>query len=151
MSNPDHDSDVRAIEALIARQFACLGWAPGRPADWDGFAADFFRDAPLYPAARPARAQSVGAFVERMKGLAQGSMRSFEERVLGTEIRVFGNVAVAVAGCEITENDAEVSRSVEMLLLIRDEGVWRIAAQAWDGESGANPLPFDLSGGPARG
>jgi hypothetical protein len=28
---------------------------------------------------------------------------------LGTEVRVFGNVAVALAACEMTEIDAEVS------------------------------------------
>jgi hypothetical protein len=42
---------------------------------------------------------------------------------------MFDNVAIAVAGCEITENDADVTRGVEMMLLVKDAGVWRIAAQ----------------------
>ncbi len=47
MQTDGHSGDVRAIEALIARQFASLGWAPGTPADWAAFAADFLPGAPL--------------------------------------------------------------------------------------------------------
>ena len=65
MHTHEHRDDVRAIEALIARQFGSLTWAPGTPADWDAFAADFFPEASLYPAARPAKCQTVAAFVER--------------------------------------------------------------------------------------
>ena len=122
---------------------------PERPADWDGFAADFLPDASLYPAARPVKRQSVASFVDRMRGLAGTKLRSFDERVLGTEIRVFGNVAVALAACQMTENDGEVNRGVEMLLLIRNEGAWRIVSQAWDTESPTNPIPLHLVGGVA--
>jgi Domain of unknown function (DUF4440) len=142
--------DAQAIEALIARQFASLSWAPGRSTDWDAFAADFFPEASLYPAARPAMRQIVGAFVERMKGFAGTKLRSFQEVVLGTEIRVFGNVAVALAACGTTENDAEVNRGVEMLLLLKEDGAWRIASQAWDAESPLKPIPAHLAGGQAR-
>ena len=95
METEEHRDDVRAIEALIARQFASLNWMPGTSADWDAFAADFSPDASLYPAARPAQRQTVAAFVERMKGLMGTKLRSFQEAVLGSEVRVFGNVAVA--------------------------------------------------------
>jgi hypothetical protein len=144
------NDDRRAIAAMITRQFASLGWAPGRSADWRAFAADFFPDASLYPAARPARRQTVDGFIERMKALAGTKLRSFKEGVLGTEIHIFGNVAVALAACEITENDAEVSRGVEALLLIKDEGAWRIVSQAWDTESEAKPIPEHLAGRPRQ-
>jgi len=146
MQADEHGDDVRAIERLIARQFGSLTWTPETSADWDAFAADFFPEATLYPAARPAQRQSVEAFVERMKGLAGTKLRSFHETVLGTEVRVFGNVAVALAACEMTENDGQVSRGVEMLLLIKNEGVWRIVSQAWDTESPSKPIPGDLVG-----
>ena len=42
-----------------------------------------------------------------MKGLAESRLQSFKEDVLGHQVSVFGNVAVAVAGCQITENDKE--------------------------------------------
>jgi Domain of unknown function (DUF4440) len=150
MADRDIQDDRRAIETIIARQFASLGWSPVRSADWPAFAADFFVDASLYPAARPARRQTVEGFIDRMKGLAGTKLRSLEENVLGTEIHIFGNVAVALAGCEITENDAEVSRGVEAMLLIKDEGAWRIVSQAWDTENSAKPLPAQLSGSRGR-
>src|SRR3954447_23258218 len=134
MEGEEHD-DVRAIERLIARQFGSLTWTPETSANWDAFAADFFPEASLCPAARPAQRQSVEAFVERLKGLAGTQLRSFDETVLGTEVRVFGNVAVALAACEMTENDGQVSRGVEMLLLIKNEAAWRIVSQAWNTES----------------
>ena len=147
MHTDERSDDVRAIEALIARQFASLSWAPGTSADWDAFAADFFPEASLYPAARPAKRQTVEAFIERMKGLAGTKLRSLQEAVLGTEIHVFGNVAVAVAACKMTENGAEVNRGVEMLLLIKNEGAWRIVSQAWDMESPSKRIPLHLVGG----
>src|SRR5919107_6418297 len=151
MQTDEHRDDVRAIEALIARQFGSLTWTPGASADWDAFAADFFPEASLYPAARPATRQTVEAFIERMKGLEGTKLRSFEEAVLGTEIHVFGNVAVALAACEMTENGADVQRGIEMLLLIKNAGAWQIAAQAWDTESPSQPIPTRLLGKTAGG
>jgi hypothetical protein len=43
----EYSADVRAIQALIARQFGSLSWAPDKPADWEAFAADFHPDAAL--------------------------------------------------------------------------------------------------------
>jgi hypothetical protein len=51
MASNEHRDDVQAIEAVIARQFAGLTWAPGTSADWDGFAAVFFRRRRFHPAA----------------------------------------------------------------------------------------------------
>jgi hypothetical protein len=136
--------DERAIRDVIARQFGSLNWRPGTSGDWDAFTADFLPDAPLYPAARPIKAQSAQDFVGRMKGLAGTKLRSFAEAVLGVEVRIFGNVAVAVAGCEITENDADVNRGVEMILFVKERAVWRIAAQAWDTERDGQSLPTHL-------
>ena len=150
MGTDEYSDDVRAIEALITRQFGSLGWVPGTPADWEAFAADFYPEAALYPAARPANCQTVEAFVERMKGLAATKLRSFKETVLGTEVHVFGNVAVALAACEITENDAGVNRGVEALLFIKDGGRWQIVSQAWDTESDTKPIPARLIGGKAQ-
>jgi hypothetical protein len=136
--------DEAAIRKLIARQFGSLNWRPGASGDWAAFIADFLPGAPLYAAARPVKGQTAEAFVERMKSLAGIKLRSFAESVLGVEVQIFGNVAVAVAGCEITENDAEVTRGVEMMLLVKEAGAWRIAAQAWDTEGESKRLPDEL-------
>lgn len=142
MDDPDHD--VKAIEALISRQFGSLSWSAGNRGSWATFAADFFPGAALYPAARPAAVQTVAAFVERMKGLCGTSLHSFHETVLGSRIHVFGNIAVAVVAAEMTENDADANQNVEMLLLVKTEGTWRIVAQAWDRVSESNPLPREF-------
>lgn len=141
MASKNETDDVRAIKAIIDRQFRSLEWSKGGDADWAKFTGDFNADATLYPAARPARSQTVGAFVEQMKGLAQTSLLSFKERVLGSEIHVFGSVAVALSACEITENEEKVSQGVEAMLLIKEEGIWKIVSQGWDMESDENPIP----------
>jgi ketosteroid isomerase-like protein len=145
METHEPGDDVRAIEAVNARQFGSLNWSPGASGDWETVAADFHPDASLFPAARPARRQTVEDFVARMRGLAGTTLHSFREEVLGTHVHVFGNVALAVAACAITENDAEVNRGVEMLLLVRDGGQWRIVSQTWDTESPSKPIPAFLT------
>ena len=138
------DSDKDAIRAIIISQFASLSWGEARAPGWDDFAGDFLAGASLFPAARPAKTIGVGDFVERMRKLSETSLRAFDETVLGVDIHVFGNIAIAAAGAEMIENGAETSRSVEMLLLVKTEGQWKIAAQAWDKASEANPLPDTL-------
>ena len=138
-------ADMIAIRDIVARQFASVSWAPDRPADWTGFAADFVPGAPLYPAARPVRSQTVGAFVERMKGLAATSLPSLKERLLDLQIRGTANIAIATAVCEITENDAAPNRNVELMLLVKTEGAWKIAAQCWDAESPDDPILHSLN------
>jgi ketosteroid isomerase-like protein len=145
MTGRDQSDDVRAIKALISEQFRSgLQWTPTKPADWTTFANGFLPDASLFPAARPARRQSVDAFIARMDGLARDKLRSFEETMLGMEVLVFGSVAVVLGASEMVENGTEVNRDVTGFLLIKDDGKWRIAAQAWDHEAKAMPIPEHL-------
>ena len=71
MNIDEHSEDLRAIQALIARQFGSLSWSPGKSADWEVFATDFYPDAALYPAARPATGQTVEAFCRTDEGLGR--------------------------------------------------------------------------------
>ena len=137
-------NDAKAINQLIRRQFASLSWKQGESGDWNAFAGDFLPDAILYPSARPALGQSAISFVERMKKLCGSTLQSFDERVLGTKILVFGSIAVAVVAGEMVENDAETNRNVEMMLFVKSDGAWRIAAQAWDRVTPSNPIPGEL-------
>jgi hypothetical protein len=85
--------------------------------------------------------------MERMKRLrAEGKLGTFEETPLGCEVRVFGNVALAFAACEMLENGSTVTRDVSATILVREDGSWRIAAQAWDLENEARKIPADLAG-----
>lgn len=148
---PDSQSgnDQDAIRAIIVRQFASLSWSEERAPGWDDFTGDFLAGASLFPAARPAKPMAVADFVDRMRKLSDTSLRTFDETVLGVQITVFGNIAIAAVRAEMVENGAETSHSVEMLLLVKSEGQWRIAAQAWDKASAINPLPDTLVSGPA--
>lgn len=137
----DATDDVSRIRALIARQFQSIGWTAERTADWAGFANDFLPGATLVPAARPAAPTSVEAFVERMKRVAANDLESLQETVLGADVRVFGNVAVALAICGMSEDGGEPKRGVEAILLVKEQGEWHIAAQAWDMEGPGKAVP----------
>ena len=39
-----------------------------------------------------------------------------------------------------TEQEADV-RGIEAMLLVKEDGVWKIVSQAWDIEGPDNPLP----------
>ena len=140
----DADADVRAIRELVQRQFASMTWAEGGSPDVAEFKNDFVANAKLYPSARPLASRSIDEFASRMCELASTSLLSFRERAIGMKVHVFGNVAVAVVACENTENETEVNRNVEMMLLAKNDGCWSIAAQAWEKETEARPIPGDL-------
>jgi len=144
MTNVNDEADHRAIRLLIARQFSSLSWNADRDPDWDGFSADFLPGAQLFPAARPVRPVSVHDFVTRMKTAAASTMPVFEETLQGVEIRLYGKVAVALAVCEQCEQDAPLERAVEALLLLKEDGIWRIAAQGWDKKGNVAPIPDAL-------
>ena len=137
--------DENAIRALIGAHFQGLKWTPTTGADWATFESDFLPDASLFPAARPVQAKTLDDFIERMNGVAQGSLRSFEECTLGTQVLVFGNVAVVLAASELVENGTDVNHDVSGYLLVKDEGEWRIGAHAWDHASEQMPVPEHLS------
>jgi len=136
--------DLRAIRDLIDRQFASMSWSAGKGPDTVTLRNDFLDGAPLYPSARPVSMRSVDEFTERMGELARTTLTSFYERVIGSKVLIFGNVAVAAVTCENTENGGEVNRNVEMMLLVKSEGHWKIAAQAWDKGTNSVPIPAEL-------
>jgi len=139
-------NDVSLIKEIVRTQFGSLAWKRDEHPNWGAFAQGFLPDARLFPAARPVRPQTIDQFIERMKGLrAEGKLVSFEETPLGCTVRVFGNVAVAFAACEMLENDSTVTRDVSAIVLVRDTGTWHIAAQAWDVETESNKIPADLA------
>ena len=76
-----------------------------------------------------------------MDGVAQGALRSFEEKTLVMRVLVFGNVAVALAPSEMLENGTEVNHDVSGYLLLKVGGGWRIAAHAWDKASTKGRFP----------
>jgi hypothetical protein len=143
----DNDgADISAIKEVLRKQFKSLNWSRGKDADWHAFADTFLPRALLFPAARPVKPQTVDQFMERMKRLrAEGKLATFEETPLGCEAHAFGNVAVAFAACEMLENALTVTRDVSATILVRDNDIWHIAAQAWDIETEACKIPEHLA------
>jgi ketosteroid isomerase-like protein len=138
------DADVSAIRQVM-RQELSLVWSSDEDADWKAFADTFIPEAALFPAARPVRTQTLDHFIDRMKRLrADGTLMAFKVTPLGCDVRVFGNVAVAFAACELLENGTTINREVNATILVRENGGWRIAAQAWDVETDAQKIADDL-------
>jgi hypothetical protein len=138
------DADVSAIKQVMSQELS-LSWSRDKNANWEAFEGTFLRGAALFPAARPVKAQTLDQFIDRMNRLrAEGKLGSFEVTPLGCDVRVFGNVAVALAACEMLENESVVNREINATILVRENGIWRIAAQAWDIETGAHKIPDDL-------
>lgn len=125
--------DHEAIRALIMEQFACMRWQPGTRIEWTGFTEAFLSGARLIPAQRPPSPISPEAFVSRMTGLRDsGVLSAFHETDNGIGVFVIGNIAVAIAGCEMLENATDRTWDVSVFLLIRSGDTWKIASQAWD-------------------
>lgn len=141
----DAGSDEIAIHALVMRQFASMSWLLGNGPDAAAFKADFLHGAALFPSARPVRAQTVDEFATRMVGLAGSTLPSFDETVVGTKIIVAGNVAIAAVACQAIENGNVGGLTVEMMLLVKNEDRWKIAAQGWDKVKANQTLPIDLA------
>ena len=68
-------------------------------------------------------------------------MPSFTVSHLGSDIQAFGNAAVAFAAIEMVENEEKTVRGIEALLLIKEDGAWRIASQTWDTEDETKSIP----------
>lgn len=59
-------------------------------------------------------------------------LKIFCEKGVGWHVWAVGNVAVALAGCEKTENGERIMREISTLLPVKDPEGLKIAAQAWD-------------------
>ena len=122
-----------AIAALIDRQFKALTWTEAEQGNAQDFFSGFHDDARLYAAARPASGQTATAFWNRMMGLREeGTLSTFEEKGDGLHIAIAGNIAVALAGCEMHENRSSVTRDISAFLLVKESTGWKIVSQAWD-------------------
>lgn len=125
--------DRTEIAALIAGQFRALSWDENTPPDTLTLTRAYLKDAPLFASARPAQSQTAPEFAARMKDLHDnGRLTAFEEVGRGLHIWITGNVAVAMAGCEMHENRKDITEDVSAFLLVKNPSGWAIAAQAWD-------------------
>ena len=144
MNTNSVSADHQQIRDLIERQFRSLSWSKDRKGEWQKFQADFLEGAPLVPGARPIVPTTAPDFVKRMQTLSQTSLGQLDENCLGAKIVVFGNVAVAMAVCELIENETDISNNIEAFLLVKTGDEWKISAQAWDTAAEGSTLPKEL-------
>jgi hypothetical protein len=104
--------DEAEITLLIKNHFEGMRWTRDIRPDWGRFSSDFLPGASLFPAARPVQIRTVKAFIERMNGVAAGTLHTFEEHTLGMQIAAFGNIAVVLAASEMLENDTETNHDI---------------------------------------
>ncbi len=141
------EDDVKAIQALIADGFDAISWSPETPPDWGRFFGPYLPGAQMVPSARPPAFTDPDTFRARMTGQRDGGdMVDFEEEMLGCDVRVFGNIAVATAAFKARINKSGEGQGVNMYLLVKDEGTWKVASVAWDNASDTQPIPADLRG-----
>lgn len=148
------ETDRVEIAALITNQFRALCWDETAPPNTAVLTATYLPEAQLFASPRPAKPQTVEQFATRMAGMRDnGSVSVFQEKGRGLHIWIAGNVAVALAGCEMHENRSEVTEDISAFLLVRDPDGWAIASQAWDvlpsitatfAVNGLDDTPFDV-------
>ena len=141
----DYQDDVTAIGALLERMFEAISWNGDDVPDWQGFTAPIHEAAVLYPSSRPSKPTTADAFVTMMEGQRSGGgLTALEEKICGHRIAVFGNIAVALSGYVVQVNGGQPGQGVNGMLLLKEDGKWRIGAMCWDNASPDHPLPDDL-------
>ncbi|WP_299979291.1 hypothetical protein [uncultured Pseudoteredinibacter sp.] len=123
--------DEKNILELLQKQYSGLSWDESRPANWELFLSGFHPEGRIIPSARPIKIMSPQDFVERMSGLKKrGVLRSFSEQIKFYDIQVYGNVACAIVGCEMTENKLQVTHDISVINLLKEQR-WVIISQSW--------------------
>lgn len=142
-----YGDDVKAINTVIDGLFEAISWTPDRPADWQALAQSFHDDAVMIPSARPIATVDVRTFSDRMQAQRDsGALTSFEERVLHNTVHVMGNAASVANVYEGVANGGAPFRGVNMLLLSKEDGRWKVVAMTWAQETDDAPLPAALLG-----
>lgn len=141
----DHEADKQEIGQIIADLFEAISWTRDSPPDWDNFAQPYLDKALLFPSARPVSSKTLEEFIAMMQGQYPEKMHTLQEDVIRNEVRVFGNLAMALSSYSANINGEPAGRGVNGFLFLRDDGKWKIGAMCWDNESEDNPLPEALS------
>jgi hypothetical protein len=97
----ERTADLIAIGELVERQSSGMG------PDTAMFKSDFLRCAPLLPSARPVVVKPLDEFTEWLGELGRTSLTSLQERVVGTRLLAFDNVAEAQWPTRIRKNKAK--------------------------------------------
>jgi hypothetical protein len=93
----------------------------------------------------PAEIYSLREFIEpRNRLLNDGTLTNFQERELGAQTRIFGNIAQRLCLYRKTGRDAHGDFStlgIKTIQLVRTDADWKISAMAWDDERPGLVIP----------
>lgn len=124
------------ILELLQNQYSGLCWSESTAPNWELFLSGFHPEGQIIPSTRPAKTKTPQEFIKRMSDLRMsGVLRSFSEKIKFYDIQVYGNVACATVGCEMTENESQVTHDISVINLVKDGG-WAIVSQSWASVSG---------------
>ncbi|PVZ72407.1 hypothetical protein [Pelagibaculum spongiae] len=124
--------DKQQIIKVITQQFEGFRWDQNTRPNWDSVRSTFHPDAICFPSRRPAMAVTPREFIQRMDQLRiDGVLTSFSEKICFYEVQCYPNMASVTVGCEMTENQTEVSYDINSINMIFDDGRWQICSQAW--------------------
>ena len=141
----EQKSDIEAIARLLESSFDAISWSPDGGPDWEAFFGPYLEGAVLAPSARPAALTGPQAFRTRMDAQrSDGAMTHFEEASTGVFVRVFGNVAIAANAFRGKVNQQSEFEGVNMYVLVKDAGAWKVACVAWDNATPERPVPTEF-------
>lgn len=146
--------DVASPEAAVAATYEAINREPGEDRDWDRFRSIFVPGAVLIPDTEQTGGEflvlSVDEFISwvddweaQTAPIGSAADRGFyEEPVHAVEHR-YGNVVQIMSTYQtrFADSDNVLERGINAFTLVFDGEGWRIAAVAWDEESGAGPIP----------
>lgn len=150
-----HDDDQLKIDALITALYEVISFEEGGSPDWDRMRQIFSRHA------RVTRITPDGtdyydldAFQEMAKeALEYGVYTRFFEVEVRRDERRFGGLAHVLSAYETKQTPQArepLSRGVNSLQLIREDGEWKVLSLFWDEERVDNPLAlrnlFEMGG-----
>jgi len=134
-TDPDVEARTREVLAEVESYYAALS-----ERDWSCFADHFWPGATLTTVWRPpdepdrrVHVSTVPEFVERAPE-GPGSRAVFQERMLGAEVRIQGDLAQVWARYAARFGDpGDITewKGVDAFTLVRHDGRWRIAALAY--------------------
>jgi hypothetical protein len=137
--------DVQAIARLLENAFDAISWTPEKAPDWATFFAPYLDGANLVPSARPAVLTDPDTFRTRMDAQRDdGALSHLEEQSAGLFVKVFGSIAIAANAFRGQVNRSAEIGGVNMYLLVKTDGGWKIACVAWDNSSPDQPIPEEF-------
>lgn len=146
--------DVETIDAIIRSMYECITFSPPGLPNFDRLRTLCHMNARFVPP-HNSRNESISVFhteefIARSRSYIEETEfkhKGFHEQEISRRTEVFGNIAHILSAYESRHRKTDpspISRGLNSVQLIKDNGRWWILNVAWDAESPRNPIPPDL-------